>query len=108
MALAAAHQIADRHGQAVRVVSMPCVEAFETQDQRYRDSVLSPDITARVAVEAGVTRLWREYVGIHGRVLGVDRFGESAPADDLFEYFGLTVAHVTAALRDVLDISADD
>lgn len=107
LALNAARQIGADHGRAIRVVSMPCVEVFEDQEKRYRDSVLDPNITARVAVEAGVTRLWREYVGREGRVLGVDRFGESAPADDLFEHFGLTAAHIVAALCDVLGVVED-
>jgi len=106
MALDGARRLAAEYGRAVRVVSMPCVEIFAAQDREYQDSVLSPDITARVAVEAGVTRLWREYVGREGRVLGVDSFGESAPAEDLFEHFGLTTAHVTAALCDVLGVEA--
>ncbi len=92
-------------GHAVRVVSMPCVEIFEAQDRAYRERVLPPTITARVAIEAGVTGLWRQHVGAQGRVLGVDRFGESAPASDLFELFGLTASHVAAALRDVLGIA---
>ena len=86
-------------GVKTRVVSVPCVDVFEAQDDAYRDSVLRPDITARVAVEAGVTAGWRHYVGPRGRVLGVDTFGESAPADVLFEHFGLTVDKVIEAAR---------
>ncbi|MES1925282.1 transketolase [Salinisphaera sp. T31B1] len=92
-------------GHAIRVVSMPCVEIFAAQERSYREAVLPPTITARVAIEAGVTRLWREFVGPHGLILGVDRFGESAPAEDLFELFGLTASHVAAALRDVLGVT---
>jgi len=86
-------------GVKTRVVSVPCVDVFEAQDDAYRASVMRPDITARVAVEAGVTAGWRHYVGPRGRVLGVDTFGESAPADVLFEHFGLTVDKVIEAAR---------
>jgi transketolase len=88
-------------GIAVSVVSMPCTEIFDVQDQSYRDSVL-PRGLPRVAVEAGVSDYWRKYVGLEGAVVGVDRFGESAPAADLFKFFGLTAENVAAAVRSVL------
>ena len=89
-------------GRKIRVVSMPCTNAFDAQDQAYRDSVLPPAVTRRVAVEAGVTDGWWKYVGSHGKILGLDRFGESAPAGQLFKEFGFTpenlVRHVEAVL----------
>jgi transketolase len=85
----------------VRVVSMPSVDAFEAQDEAYRESVLPASVTARVAVEAGVTAGWYRYVGMNGRVIGIDRFGESAPAGDLFKAFGFTVENVVAAIAEV-------
>ncbi|MDX9707906.1 MAG: transketolase, partial [Azospira sp.] len=88
-------------GIAARVVSMPCVEAFERQDAAYRASVLS-GCRKRVAIEAGHPDLWRKYVGLHGAVIGIDRFGESAPAGKLFEFFGFTVANVVAAAKGIL------
>ncbi|GAB3684324.1 transketolase [Salinisphaera aquimarina] len=102
--LAAAKRVM-AEGHAVRVVSMPCVDVFEAQDAKYQDQVLPPKITARVAVEAGVSTLWRYYVGRAGRALGVDTYGESAPAPALFEHFGLTETHIAAALRDVLGVT---
>ena len=101
LAMAAREQLAGE-GIAARVVSMPCVERFAEQDQVYRDSVLSPAVTARVAVEAGVPDLWWRYVGSRGQVIGLDRFGESAPAGALFEYFGFTAQAVADAARQVL------
>ncbi|HHQ68830.1 MAG TPA: transketolase, partial [Halothiobacillaceae bacterium] len=81
----------------VRVVSMPCVEAFEAQDEAYRESVLPKAVTKRLAVEAGVTQGWYKYVGSEGKVIGIDTFGESAPGGALFEYFGFTVDNVVKA-----------
>jgi len=101
LAMAARERLAGE-GIAVRVVSMPCLERFAAQDAGYRDSVLPPAVTARVAVEAGVTDLWWRYVGDRGRVIGQDRFGESAPAGALFEYFGFTPEAVVAAARATL------
>ena len=89
----------------VRVVSMPCTSAFDRQDENYRASVL-PKGLPRVAVEAGVTDFWRKYVGAkddpRGTVVGIDRFGESAPAPDLFKHFGFTPENVAKAVRSVL------
>ncbi len=97
LATAAADALVGR--AKVRVVSMPCVDVFATQDQAYRDSVLPPSVTSRVAVEAGVTDLWWRYVGAQGKVMGVDRYGESAPAPQVYELFGLTADHVVAAIE---------
>ena len=88
-------------GVAVRVVSLPSTSVFERQDAAYRDQVLPRGIP-RVAVEAGVTDYWRKYVGLDGAVVGIDRFGESAPAGELFKFFGFTAEHVAAAVRSVL------
>ena len=88
-------------GIAVRVVSMPSTNVFDRQDRAYRQAVLGGDLP-RVAIEAGVTGLWHKYVGLDGAVVGLDRFGESAPAKVLFDTFGFTVAHVTDTVKSVL------
>jgi transketolase len=88
-------------GVRVRVVSLPSTSVFDRQDAAYRKRVLPPGVP-RVAVEAGVTDYWRKYVGLDGAVLGIDRFGESAPAGELFAFFGLTAERVAAAVRSVL------
>jgi transketolase len=100
LALAAQKILADE-GVAVRVVSMPSTNVFDRQDAAYRDSVL-PRGMPRVAVEAGVTGFWRKYVGLEGAVVGIDRFGESAPAADVFKHFGFTPENVVKAVRSVL------
>ncbi len=88
-------------GTAVRVVSMPSTTVFDRQDAAYRDAVL-PRGVPRVAVEAGVSDYWRKYVGLEGAVVGIDRFGESAPAGELFKFFGFTAENVAAAVGKVL------
>lgn len=88
-------------GVRARVVSMPSTTIFDRQDRTWHEAVL-PRGVPRVAVEAGVTDYWRKYVGLEGAVVGIDRFGESAPAGDLFKHFGFTVANVAAAARTVL------
>jgi transketolase len=85
----------------VRVVSMPSTSVFDRQDENYRSAVL-PKGLPRVAVEAGVTDFWRKYVGLEGAVVGIDRFGESAPAGDLFKHFGFTPENVAKAVRRVV------
>jgi transketolase len=85
-------------GVAVRVVSMPSTNVFDRQDATYRESVLPKGIK-RVAVEAGVTDYWRKYVGLDGAVIGLDRFGESAPAGELFKFFGITAEAVAEAVK---------
>jgi transketolase len=104
LALAARDALA-KDGVNVRVVSLPCANVFDRQDAAYRASVL-PHGIARVAVEAGVTDFWRKYVGAvddpHAAVVGIDTFGESAPAPALFKYFGFTPERVIAAVRSVL------
>ncbi len=89
-------------GVQVRVVSMPCTQVFDAQDAAYRESVL-PRGVPRVAVEAGVTDFWWKYVGLEGRVIGIDRFGESAPFKDLYAFFGFTTDKVAAAVKSVLN-----
>ncbi|MDH5470887.1 MAG: transketolase, partial [Gammaproteobacteria bacterium] len=89
-------------GKKVRIVSMPSTSVFDMQDDAYRESVLPAAVTARVAVEAAVTQGWYKYVGLNGAVVGIDRFGESAPDKDLFEYFGFTVDNVVKAVNSVL------
>lgn len=89
-------------GKGVRVVSMPCAEVFEAQGAGYREAVLPSDVLARVAVEAGHTDFWYKYVGLDGRVVGMSSFGESAPAEALFQHFGLTADNVVAAAEDVI------
>ncbi len=89
-------------GKNVRVVSMPCTELFDAQDAAYREAVLPNAVRARVAVEAGVTGFWGKYVGLDGKVVGIDTFGESAPAGDLFKMFGFTVDNVVATAQSIL------
>ncbi|MEJ6123563.1 transketolase [Vibrio sp. 2-Bac 85] len=81
-------------GKAVRVVSIPCTEQFELQSAEYKESVLPAALTKRVAIEAGIADYWYKYVGLNGAVIGMTTFGESAPADQLFEMFGFTVDNV--------------
>ena len=88
-------------GIAVRVVSMPCPSIFDAQDKNYRDSVL-PKGVVRVAIEAGVTAGWYKYVGLDGAVIGLDHFGESAPAGVLFKEFGFTTENVVKVVQSVL------
>jgi transketolase len=96
-----ARDVLAAEGIAVRVVSMPSTSAFDRQDARYRDGVLPRDVP-RVAVEAGVSDYWRKYVGLDGTIVGIDTFGESAPAGALFKHFGFTVDNVVAAVRRVI------
>jgi transketolase len=86
-------------GLKARVVSMPSTNVFDRQDAAYRESVLPNAVRARVAVEAGVTGFWRQYVGLDGAVVGLDTFGASAPADKLYQHFGITVDAVVAAAK---------
>ncbi|WP_372722167.1 transketolase [Immundisolibacter sp.] len=105
LAMAARERLASE-GIGARVVSMPCLERFAAQDAAYRDAVLPPAVTARVAVEAGVSDLWWRYVGDRGQVIGLDRFGESAPAGELFAHFGFTSEALVAAARGLIgDVS---
>ncbi|WED24209.1 transketolase [Vibrio sp. JC009] len=89
-------------GKKVRVVSMPATDVFDAQDEAYRESVLPSDVTARVAVEAGIADYWYKYVGFGGRIVGMTSFGESAPAGELFKMFGFTVENVVEKAKEVL------
>jgi transketolase len=90
-------------GRRVRLVSMPSTEAFDAQDGVYRDSVLPPAVTRRLAVEAGATQCWWRYVGTHGRILGIDRFGASGKAADVFPHFGFTADNIAQQIRELLE-----
>jgi transketolase len=96
LTLEAARQLAGEGGTKVRVVSMPCIELFEAQTQEYRDSVLPPETTARLAVEPGASMSWWKWVGSGGDVLGIDRFGASAPGAKVLEELGFTVENIAA------------
>ncbi|HET7065240.1 MAG TPA: transketolase [Rudaea sp.] len=89
----------EKDGIAARVVSMPCTNLFDRQPQAYRDGVLPASCRKRIVIEAGVADYWRKYVGLDGAVIGIDRFGASAPAEALFKYFGFTVDEVVAAAK---------
>ncbi|CAK0766589.1 transketolase 1 [Gammaproteobacteria bacterium] len=97
-----AQQILAGQGRRVRVVSMPATTVFDAQDAAYRAAVLPAAVTVRVAVEAGVSDGWYKYVGATGRIIGIDRFGESAPAGVLFKTFGFTVDRITNAVLELL------
>jgi len=96
-----AMKAAEASSKKVRVVSMPCVEIFEAQDDAYKESVLPKAVTARVAVEAAIMDAWWKYVGTDGAVIGMTTFGESAPAPQLFEHFGFTVDNVVKTIDSV-------
>jgi len=100
LAMGAKQKLA-QDGVSVRVVSMPCTQVFDRQPPMYRDVVLIPTLP-RIAVEAGVSDFWRKYVGLEGAVVGIDRYGESAPGPRLFEYFGFTVENVVKAVKSIL------
>jgi transketolase len=95
-----AHTALAAEGISTRVVSMPCTNVFDRQPQAYQDAVLPLSLPA-VAVEAAQPDFWRKYVGRTGQVIGMPTFGESAPAKDLYNHFGITVAAITAAVKQV-------
>jgi transketolase len=95
LAIAAAKAL----GAGVRVVSLPCTSRFDRQSAEYRESVLPSSCRKRVAIEAGVTILWHKYVGLDGKVVGIDRFGLSAPAPTVFKELGITAEAVVAAAQ---------
>ena len=101
LAMQAATQLSET-GIAARVVSMPCTEVFDAQDVAYKESVLPSNVTARVAVEAAHVDFWYKYVGLNGKVVGMRSFGESAPAEQLYDLFGITVAAVSEAAKSVI------
>lgn len=92
----------EKEGKKVRVVSMPCCEEFDRQSAEYKEQVLPAAVRARVAIEAGTTTTWYKYVGLDGKVLGLDHYGASAPADKLFERYGFTVANAVAVGKSLL------
>jgi transketolase len=101
LAVSAADEL-EKDGIKARVISMPSTDVFAAQDAAYRDAVLLPQVGARVVIESGVTDGWWRYAGSEGRVIGLDRFGESAPADVLFEHFGFTTENIVAVAKDLL------
>ena len=101
LAVTAAEQLTAA-GRKVRVVSMPSMDTFDAQDAAYKESVLPDAVKARVAVEAGVTSLWPKYVGMHGKIIGIDTFGESAPAPAVYQEFGITAEAVVQATNSML------
>jgi transketolase len=101
LATAAAAELA-ADGIGVRVVSMPCTDLFDGQSDAYREQVLPAAVSRRLAIEAGVGAGWHKYVGDGGRVIALDRFGASAPAEELFEHFGFSVGNVLATARELL------
>lgn len=101
MAVNVATQL-NSEGKNIRVVSMPCTSVFDQQDDNYKESVLPNKCRKRVALEAGVTDYWRKYIGLDGIALGVDTFGESAPAKAVFELFGLTEANLKQQVNKLL------
>jgi transketolase len=103
----AAQQILAGEGIGTRVVSMPCVEWFDDQEQAYRDQVLPPPVRARVAVEAGIAMPWHRFVGEHGEVISLEHFGASADGQILFREFGFTAEAVANAARRTLGRSTD-
>ncbi len=101
LAFAAAEQL-EGDGISTRVVSLPCWETFDEQDQGYRDSVLPPDVRKRVSVEIGVSLGWERWVGDEGAIIGLDHYGASAPAGTIFEHFGFTADRVADVARKVV------
>ncbi|QLB14459.1 transketolase [Mannheimia granulomatis] len=101
LAMKAADVLASE-GVKVRVVSMPSTNVFDKQDEAYRESVLPRSVTKRVAIEAQLSDFWYKYVGFEGRIVGMNSFGESAPADQLFKLFGFTVENVVAKAKEIL------
>ncbi len=97
-----AKEVLNAEGVDVRVVSMPCVEDFEAQSEKYKESVLPSSVRARVAVEAGASMCWYKYVGLDGKIVGIDTFGASAPAKKLFEKFGFTTEAVVSAVKETI------
>jgi len=100
LATAAAEQLA-AHGRRLRVVSLPAVDVFEAQDAAYREAVLPAAVTRRLVIEAGVTTPWYKYAGMNGKIIGLDRFGASAPGNVLFKHFGFTVENVVRTVGEL-------
>jgi len=101
LAVGAAKELNEK-GKKIRVVSMPSTDVFDAQDEGYRESVLPSSVIKRVAVEAGVSDGWIKYVGLQGKVVGINRFGESAPAPELFKEYGFTIDNVVQTVETIL------
>ncbi|MBI0006536.1 transketolase [Gilliamella sp. W8126] len=101
LAVEAYHKLTEA-GKKVRVVSMPSTDAFDKQDQAYKESVLPSSVTARLAIEAGISDFWYKYVGLNGKIIGMTSFGESGPAEQLFAKFGFTVENVLEQANSLL------
>jgi transketolase len=101
LAMAAASQL-EQQRHKIRVVSMPSVDVFEAQDAEYRDSVMPATVNKRIVIEAGASGLWYKYVGLEGKVIGLDRFGDSAPAEILFDYLGFSESKVVNQIKAML------
>ncbi|MGR6860668.1 transketolase [Aliivibrio salmonicida] len=101
LAVEAAAQLT-AEGKAIRVVSMPATDAFDKQDEAYRESVLPSAVTKRVAIEAGIADFWYKYVGFGGKIIGMTTFGESAPAEELFKIFGFTTENAVKTAKELL------
>ena len=101
LAVAVYHELTAA-GRKVRVVSMPSTDAFDKQDQAYKESVLPSSVTARLAIEAGISDFWYKYVGLNGKIIGMTSFGESGPAEQLFAKFGFTVENVVEQAKSLL------
>jgi transketolase len=95
-------KVATELGNGIRVVSMPCMERFDRQPADYRESVLPSHCKKRVAIEAGVSALWHKYTGLDGRVVGIDRFGISAPGDVVMQELGITAENLASVARQIL------
>lgn len=106
LAIQVAKECEAEEGLLIRVVSMPCCEAFLGQPVAYQEAVLPSNVTKRVAIEAGVSDYWYRFVGLDGVVIGIDRFGDSAPAADLWEYFGFTVSQIKERILKNMTVSA--
>ena len=102
LAMEAAAEL-EEAGHAVRVVSMPSTDIFDTQDAEYRERILPKSVTKRIAIEAGHADYWYKYVGLDGRVIGMTTFGESAPAGDLFKHFGFTKENLVNQAKELLE-----
>ena len=98
-----AEAVLSDQGRKVRVVSMPSADVFDAQDAAYKQSVLPLEVSARIAIEAAAADFWYKYVGLDGRIIGMTTYGESAPAEQLFPYFGFTVDNIVAAAEELLD-----
>jgi len=102
----AAYEALKKEGIGARVVSMPCLELFERQDDSYRNSVLPPEVKARVTVEQAATMGWERYAGATGQIIGMHSFGSSAPLKDLLEKFGFTPDKVLEAAKRQIELNS--